>query len=69
MQCKRHTFRVLRQDFGGKSKKIGDNLILIDLISAYALVVVAPSDLEFVLVISKLFETNVFNIPIILFYL
>ena len=27
MQCKLHTFRVLSQDFGGKSKKNGGNLV------------------------------------------
>ena len=27
MQCKVHTFRVLSQDFGEKSKKIGGNLV------------------------------------------
>ena len=27
MQCKLHKFRVLSQDFGGKSKKNGGNLV------------------------------------------
>ena len=27
MQCKLHTFPVLSQDFAGKSKKIGSNLV------------------------------------------